>query len=211
MGRGTEAIAEGSTTEVNRSMAGPLETDAGLLARFVGGETEAFDRLFLKYQDYVYNICLGIVGNTEDARDCTQETFLQIHRAARSFRGQAQLSTWIYRIAVNHCRGLLRKRPKTPPASLEDPDFGEMPDPGPPPWRDVEQRAVGEEVREIVSRLPPDYRAALVLRYFQELSYEEMMQILGWSLPQVKVKLHRARRAFAALYVKRPAAREEER
>jgi RNA polymerase sigma-70 factor (ECF subfamily) len=189
-------------------MAHAPDSDAELLARFVAGEAEAFDRLFLKHQEYVYNICLGILSNADDARDCTQETFLQVYRAAGSFRGQAQFSTWIYRIAVNNCRGLLRKRPRTALASIEDPEVGEMPDPGPPPWRDMERQAQADDVRAIVAALPPDYRMVLVLRYFQELSYEQMMEILGWSLPQVKVKLHRARRAFAKLYSRQEAARE---
>lgn len=189
-------------------MARAPDSDADLLARFLEGQAEAFDRLFLRHQEYVYNICLGILGNPDDARDCTQETFLQVYRAARSFRGQAQFSTWIYRIAVNNCRGLLRKRPRLPAASIEDPEVGEMADPGPPPWRDAERAAHADEVRAIIAGLAPDYRTVLVLRYFQELSYEQMMEILGWSLPQVKVKLHRARRAFAKLYVRQEAARE---
>jgi RNA polymerase sigma-70 factor (ECF subfamily) len=201
-------FGRGSTTGGNRGMAGAPETDAALLARFVGGDAEAFDRLFLKYQDYVYNICLGILGNAEDARDCTQETFLHAYRGAKSFRGQSQFSTWLYRIAVNNCRGQLRKRPRTPVASWDDPELETLADPGPAPWREAEREAVGDEVRQVMAKLTPDYRTVLVLRYFHELSYEEMQQVLGWSLPQVKVKLHRARRAFANQYAKRPAARE---
>jgi len=83
-----------------------------------------------------------------------------------------------------------------------------MPDHGPPPWRNAERQAQADEVRAIVSALPPDYRMVLVLRYFQELSYEQMVEVLGWSLPQVKVKLHRARRAFAKHYARQEAARE---
>jgi RNA polymerase sigma-70 factor (ECF subfamily) len=210
-GRETEVTAAEPSAEGSRRMARAPDSDAELVARFVSGEAEAFDRLFLKYQEYVYNICLGILGHPDDARDCTQETFMQVYRAARSFRGQAQFSTWIYRIAVNNCRGLLRKRPKAPPASLEDAEVGEMADPGPPPWREAERRAVGEEVRAIVAGLPPDYRTVLVLRYFQEQSYEQMVEILGWSLPQVKVKLHRARRAFARVYAQREGAGEARR
>lgn len=192
---------------MDRTMAHAPDSDVELLARFVAGDAEAFDRLFLRHQEYVYNICLGVLGNPDDARDCTQETFLQVYRAARSFRGQAQFSTWIYRIAVNNCRGLLRKRPRATPASLEDPEVGEMADPGPPPWRDVERQAHADEVRAIVGELAPDYRMVLVLRYFQELSYEQMVDVLGWTLPQVKVKLHRARRAFAKRYALQEAAR----
>ena len=189
-----------STVEGSRTMAKAIDTDACLIERFAKGDAAAFDRLFLKYQDYVYNICLGVVGNPEDARDCTQETFLKVYKNAKEFRGQSALSTWIYRIAVNQCLGSLRKKPKAPVASLDDENCKELPDTGPPPWANAERQAEEQEIREIMDALTADYRAVLVLRYFQELSYEEMMQVLGWNLAVVKVKLHRARQAFAKQY-----------
>jgi RNA polymerase sigma-70 factor, ECF subfamily len=192
-----------STVEGNRKMAKAIDTDACLIERFARGDTAAFDRLFLKYQDYVYNICLGVVGNPEDARDCTQETFLKVYKNAKEFRSQSALSTWIYRIAVNQCLGSLRKRPKSPVASLDDENCKELPDTAPPPWMSAERKAEEQEVREIMDGLTPDYKTVLVLRYYQELSYEEMMQVLGWNLAVVKVKLHRARQAFAKQYAAR--------
>jgi RNA polymerase sigma-70 factor (ECF subfamily) len=181
-------------------MAKAIDTDACLIERFAKGDAAAFDHLFLKYQDYVYNICLGVVGNPEDARDCTQETFLKVYKNAKEFRGQSALSTWIYRIAVNQCLGSLRKKPKAPVASLDDENCKELPDSAPPPWVSAERKAEEQEIREIMEALTPDYKAVLVLRYYQELSYEEMMQVLGWNLAVVKVKLHRARQAFAKQY-----------
>jgi len=181
-------------------MAKAIDTDACLIERFAKGDAAAFDHLFLKYQDYVYNICLGVVGNPEDARDCTQETFLKVYKNAKEFRGQSALSTWIYRIAVNQCLGSLRKKPKAPVASLDDENCKELPDTAPPPWVSAERKAEEQEIREIMEALTPDYKAVLVLRYYQELSYEEMMQVLGWNLAVVKVKLHRARQAFAKQY-----------
>jgi RNA polymerase sigma-70 factor (ECF subfamily) len=176
------------------------ETDQHLLQTFLAGNPDAFDRLFLKYQDYVYNICLGILGNADDARDSTQETFLRVYRKAADFRGHAAFSTWIYRIAVNVCVGQIRKRPRAAVASLEEEHVREAADPGPAPWDGLSRREEEERVRKIVAELPPDYRLVLVLRYFQGLSYEEMVGVLGWTLPTVKVKLYRARRAFAARY-----------
>jgi len=181
-------------------MAKAIDTDACLIERFAKGDAAAFDHLFLKYQDYVYNICLGVVGNPEDARDCTQETFLKVYKNAKEFRGQSALSTWIYRIAVNQCLGSLRKKPKAPVASLDDENCKELPDSAPPPSASAERKAEEQEIREIMEALTPDYKAVLVLRYYQELSYEEMMQVLGWNLAVVKVKLHRARQAFAKQY-----------
>ena len=79
----------------------------------------------------------------------------------------------------------------------------ELPDTAPGPWVNAERKAEEQEIREIMDALNPDYKAVLVLRYFQELSYEEMMQVLGWNLAVVKVKLHRARQAFAKQYAAR--------
>jgi RNA polymerase sigma-70 factor (ECF subfamily) len=173
------------------------DSDLNLIQAFCAGNESAFDRLFLKHQDYVYNVCLGILGNADDARDCTQETFLRVYAKVREFRAQAAFSTWLYRVAVNVCVGQLRKRPKQATASLEDENVREIPDDAPAPWVDMEREVDGDRVRAVVAELPENYRVVLVLRYFQNLSYEQMMEVLGFSLTQVKVKLHRARRAFA--------------
>ena len=186
--------------DAGRDAAACGETDQRLLQLFLDGNPDAFDRIFLKYQDYVYNICLGILGNADDARDCAQETFLRVYRKAGEYRGHAALSTWIYRIAVNICVGQIRKRPRNAMRSLEEEQVREVADPGPPPWAGMHREEEEERVRGIVAQLPPDYRLVLVLRYFQDLSYEEMVRVLGWTMAQVKVKLHRARRAFAARY-----------
>lgn len=199
-------MVAGPSTETGRVGTGSCDSDLALIRSFLAGNPEAFDRLFLRYQDYVYNVCLGILGNADDARDCAQETFVRVHRKAHEFRGQAAVSTWLYRIAVNVCMGLLRQKPRTRAASLEEEHLRELPAPADMPERGLEQEAEERSVREILRELPSDYRLALVLRYFQNLSYEEMSQALGWSLPKVKVKLHRARRAFAARYAARERA-----
>ena len=90
-----------STVEGNRTMAKAIDTDACLIERFARGDTAAFDRLFLKYQDYVYNIVYGIIGKAEEARDVTQEVFVQVFRSLPSFRRGSRFATWLYRIAVN--------------------------------------------------------------------------------------------------------------
>ncbi len=176
------------------------DADRKLLQLFVDGNPDAFDRLFLKYQDYVYNICLGILGSPDDARDSAQETFLRVYRKAAEFRGQSAFSTWLYRIAVNVCVGQIRKRPRAGISSIEDEGVREIVDPGPAPWTGMERREEEARVRSLVAELSEDYRLVLVLRYFQGLSYDELTRVLGWSLPTVKVKLHRARRAFAKRY-----------
>jgi RNA polymerase sigma-70 factor (ECF subfamily) len=173
------------------------ETDGDLILSFRAGNEDAFDRLFQRYQDYVYNVCLGILANPDDARDCTQEAFLRVYRKVREFRGDAAFSTWLYRVTVNVCVAQLRRRPRHAAASLEDETVREIADDGPEAWKGPARSAEEARVRAVVAELPEDYRKLLVLRYFQDLSYEEMVEVLGYNLSQLKVKLHRARRAFA--------------
>lgn len=173
------------------------DSDHSLILSFRAGNEDAFDRLFLKYQDYVYNVCLGILANPEDARDCTQEAFLRVYRKVGEFRGESAFSTWLYRVTVNVCVGQLRKRPRQAAASLEEEHVREIADDQPAAWTGPVREADEALVRAVVAELPDDYRLVLVLRYFQDLSYEEMVRVLGYTMGQLKVKLHRARRAFA--------------
>lgn len=175
----------------------PAASDLELIRAFQAGDESAFDRLYVRHQEYVYNLCLGLLANPEDARDCAQETFLRVYRKVGEFRAQAAFSTWLYRVTVNVCVGHLRKRPKQAPCSLEAEHVREVAAEGAPVGAALEREVDEERVRAVVAELPDDYRLVLVLRYFQNLSYEEMTRVLGYSLAQVKVKLHRARRAFA--------------
>lgn len=179
------------------------DSDVELIRAFRAGEQAAFDRLYLKHQEYVYNICLGILSNPDDARDCTQEAFLRVYRKVGEFRAESAFSTWLYRVTVNVCVGLLRKRPKSVVASLEDEHVREVAADDPEVWTGLEREVDEELVRSVVGELPDDYRMVLVLRYFQALSYDDMVRVLGYSMGQVKVKLHRARRAFAKKWAAR--------
>ncbi len=151
-----------------------------------------FDALYARHSAFVYNTCLGVLGNPDDARDAMQETFVQVFRSLPSFRGQSALSTWVYRIAVNKCYEFARKRPRREAAeALEWFREAAAPD------RDyvMEQR-----VRETILRLKPDQRAVVVLFHFQGLSYTEIAETLACSLDLVRTRLHRARKAFRKLY-----------
>src|SRR5580700_9302817 len=88
-------------TPMNGERTATTDDDCRFVARFMGGDTAAFDSLFAKYQDYVYNIVYGIVGSAEEARDLSQEVFVQVYRSLPRFRQGARFATWLYRIAVN--------------------------------------------------------------------------------------------------------------
>jgi RNA polymerase sigma-70 factor, ECF subfamily len=139
--------------------------------------------------------------NSEDAADITQETFLRLHRSLDSFRGDSTFSTWLYRVAVNLCITELRRKGRTRFQFLDDVAHDEddtilHEEMGPHPHDAIQQAEEGRMVRKILNTLPPDYRAIMVLRHFQQLAYEEIAEVLGLSLSQVKTRLFRARKMF---------------
>jgi RNA polymerase sigma-70 factor, ECF subfamily len=176
------------------------DPDLRLLERCRQGDAQAFETLFRKYQTYVYNISLGMLGNGEDAADITQETFLRLHRNLKSFRGDASFSTWLYRVAVNLCITELRRRGRSKFQFLEDVAHDEdatlTEEMGPSPDEAIQLEEERRVVHQVLRTLPPDYRAIMVLRHFQQLAYEEIAEVLGLSLSQVKTRLFRARKMF---------------
>jgi RNA polymerase sigma-70 factor (ECF subfamily) len=163
------------------------ETDGALVLACQRGEREAFDRLVERYQRGIYRLCYRYVNHHEDANDLAQEAFLKAWRAIGRFRGDSSFATWLYRIAVNAC---LNHR------ALRRPLTQELPEALPDPARGAEARVVhddeAERVREAVSRLPDKQRATLILKVYQELSHEEVAQILGTTVGTVKSNLFHA-------------------
>jgi RNA polymerase sigma-70 factor (ECF subfamily) len=186
---------------VMAGMTDPSSADSCLVEQFRRGDASAFEALFRKYQTYVFNVCHGILGNAEDAADVTQETFLRAHRSMAQFRGDAGLSTWLYRVAVNLSITELRRRTRHRSHSMEElcQDGGALPAEGDRETEPGAALALREEcalVRRVLQTLPEEYRAVLVLRHFQQLAYEEIAVVLAVSLSQVKTRLHRARKMF---------------
>lgn len=161
--------------------------DMELVGRARAGDDAAFDSLFHRHKQMIFNVCLGILGSHEDATDATQSTFIQAFRALQSFRGDSEFRTWLYRIATNACLELIRKRKRQPESGLPT----EIPDRG---------RACDERVWEAMLDLAPDVRAVLVLSYFQGLSGKDLATALGCSEGAARVRLHRARHLFKAKY-----------
>lgn len=175
------------------------DADSDLIARFLAGDRAAFDSLFLKYQDYVYNITYGIVGGTEEARDVTQDIFVQVFRALPGFRKGSRFSTWLYRIATNRALDYARSNRNKVNLPLED-TLRTEPDPGQTPAQSAELAVDREKVQALLMEVPVQHRDVLVLRYFQELSLEEITGVLGCSLAATKLRLHRARKYFKERY-----------
>jgi RNA polymerase sigma-70 factor, ECF subfamily len=176
------------------------DPDVRLLERCRQGDAYAFETLFRKYQTYVYNVSLGMLCNSEDAADVTQETFLRLHRSLDGFRGESSFSTWLYRVAVNLCITELRRRGRNRFQFIDDMQHDEdgplLDEPSIHPDEAVQLAEERRLVHRVLQTLPPDYRAIMVLRHFQQLAYEEIAEVLGLSLSQVKTRLFRARKMF---------------
>ena len=180
------------------------------LAGGVGGfDAATLDRLMAEHADRVFRVAYGITRNHADAEEVTQDVFMTIVRKGDTFEGRSALSTWLYRVTANAALNRRRGKRRTVEVSLEEqlPTFhadghrqGDraflLAD-----WsEDPEVAALAGETRRVLERgldaLPDHYRAVLLLRDVEELSNEEVAQILGESVAAVKTRLHRARMAL---------------
>ena len=155
---------------------------------------EQFERMAAEYERPIYLLCLRMMGNREDAQDCAQEALLRAFRAFDRFRNDASPKTWLYRIAYNTCIDELRRRRGV--VSLDTLREGgfDVPDGAAErAYEQLEHRERYELVRQAVDQLPEDQRAALVLRDFQQLSYEEIAAALQQPEGTIKSRINRAR------------------
>lgn len=178
----------------------PGDVDGDLIARFLAGDRSAFDALFSKYQDYVYNIVYGIIGKSEEAHDVAQEVFVQVYRSLPSFRRGSRFATWLYRIAVNRAVDTARAAKSWRWLPFDE-SLRATPDPADSPGKTLERRSEREDVQKALMLVPLQHRDILVLRYYQDLSLEEIAEVLGCSVAAAKVRLHRARQHFKEKYI----------
>ncbi len=166
-----------------------------LVARAQGGDGAAFEELVVAHSPRVYRLLVRMLGSAADAEEVAQETFLKAWRALAGFRGEAQFSTWLFRITVNEANRRLARdaRQRTLPiddAALQIPDLGKG------PAARVEEAELEGFLERCVAELPPGYRAAVVLRDIEGLTNEEAAEVLGLELANFKSRLHRARMAI---------------
>jgi RNA polymerase sigma-70 factor (ECF subfamily) len=175
-----------------------------LLARLRLRDEAAFNAFVLRYQDRVFRVVLRMLGDRAEAEDLAQEVFISIFKAIDNFRGDSLLSTWVYRVAANHCRNRLkylsrRRRQLTDDFDEESAASSEGaggPDRQGTPDRLLEARQTEQLLEEGLSKLDDDQRELVVLREVEHLSYEEIMEITGLPEGTVKSRLHRARSAL---------------
>jgi RNA polymerase sigma-70 factor (ECF subfamily) len=165
--------------------------EPALVRACVEGQPGAFDVLVARNSRAVYQLCYRFLGNHEDATDAAQDVFLRAFRALPRFKGESSISTWLYRIAVNHC--LNRRSLKTAPSErLDDNDVRAVHPPEAMTRLLAEERAA--RVRAAVARLPERQRAALILRIYHELPHQEIAAIVGTSEGAVKANFFHALR-----------------
>jgi len=189
--------------------------DAALLAGLQAGDNGAYEELVYRFQQPVYNLVSRLMADPEDAGDVVQEVFLKVFRSISNFRGQSSLKTWIYRIAVNegynHRRWFSRHRKQEVGLDAEIEGTRTYQDVIPDPTRSPFESASDHETHELIERglatLNPKFRAAVVLRDLEDLSYEEIADVLQVSLGTVKSRILRGREALREALVERMAER----
>jgi RNA polymerase sigma-70 factor (ECF subfamily) len=205
----------GSLSILAGAQAGISEEDARILRGLRAGIEGAYEELISRYEQAVFSMVYRLLGNQTDASDVVQEVFLKVFRGVNSFRGQSSLRTWIYRIAVNeaynHRRWFARHCRCEVPLEAEwgaerSQSLECAADPAPSPFEltlDSENRAL---VERALARINPIFRTAVVLRDIQNLSYEEIAEILQVSLGTVKSRILRGREALRRELTQRPGA-----
>jgi len=167
-----------------------------------------FNALYARYGEKIFNSIYQRIGSREEAEDLTQETFLSAHKARDQFRGDAKVTTWLYRIAENHCKNRFKQRDRQ--REMEGPslDAGPVGDAagseGAAQTREIadwtqspapllEQKELQAQINRAVDSLQPAYKSILVLRDVDGLSYNEIAEVTGLTLEAVKTRLNRAR------------------
>jgi RNA polymerase sigma-70 factor (ECF subfamily) len=167
-------------------------SDEQLLDQFIAGRRACFDALVRRHEDRIFALALRMMGDRSEALDASQEIFLTLWRRASSFRGDSSFSTWLYRIGINTCHDLLRKRKRVPQPQEELP---EPVDAGP----DIEEGvAVRMDLAGALAEIQSDYRDAVLMHDLGGVPYDEIARLTGVPVGTVKSRISRGRRALAA-------------
>ncbi len=175
---------------------GTATSDEQIVERALTGDAEAFGEIVQRWERRIFVLSFGMLGREEDARDATQETFLAAFRNLRAFRGEAKVSSWLHRIAVNQCITRQRRAKVRSESALETEEEKDASSFAAPiqfsPARVVEGRQVSAAVRLAVNSLPVELRQVVVMKEFEELTFKEIADALDLPLSTVKSRLYTA-------------------
>ena len=166
-------------------------TDEIIVERALSGEPDAFGEIVRRWERRIFALAYGMLGREEDARDATQETFLAAFRNLRGFRGEAKVSSWLHRIAVNQCITRQRRAKVRNESALEDDEdktFTAPLESSPATITEGRQRSVA--VRRALNSLPVELRQVVVMKEFEELTFREISEALDLPLSTVKSRLY---------------------
>ena len=149
----------------------------------------------------VYYLALRMLGDPTQAEDATHDVFLKAYRKLGDFKGHSSLRTWLYRITINHCQNLLQSWHRRNVHGIDDEGLWERAaGSGESPLRALEVKELGQRIQKTLDAMSEEYRLLLLLVADEKLSYEEIGALTSQSADAVRGKLHRARKAFAALF-----------
>jgi|AGTN01.2.fsa_nt_gi RNA polymerase sigma factor, sigma-70 family len=175
-------------------------TDELLVHKTIQGDRDAYGQLVERYQHQLYDLIFRMLNNREDARDVSQEIFMKVFRSLDKFRYESKFSTWLYRVATNHCLDFLRKKKRekeryaireSPPESSPG---GELQSGA---WCEPEQSLLQKEslqrLQQALGELPESYRLPLLLQHYRKMSYQEIAHIMDIPVKTVATRIYRAK------------------
>ena len=170
-------------------------SDEDLIARAAAGSGEAFGNLMRRHEDRMFALALRMLGNRTDALDATQDAFVSAFRRSSSYRGDAAVGTWLYRIGINACKDFARKKKRwTAQSDVEEKIDRRASGPG------IDERVTTRiEIQDALARLPDEYREPLVMHDLGGIPYEEIASITATAIGTVKSRISRGRRKLAEL------------
>jgi RNA polymerase sigma-70 factor, ECF subfamily len=160
-----------------------------------------FAALYTEHSRPIFYLCLRLLSDPDKAEDATHDVFLKAYRKQHQFRGESSWRTWLYRIAINHCRNLQAAWNERHMMSNADEAIWETtPAQADSPLRVLETKELGERIQKALDELPAEYRLLLLLVADEQMSYEQVGALTDQTADAVRGKLHRARKAFSVLF-----------
>jgi RNA polymerase sigma-70 factor (ECF subfamily) len=185
------------------SSGGPTGQAANPLAEKVPLEPSEFAQIYSEHSRAIFYLALRFLGDPQKAEDATHDVFLKAYRKLGNFRGESSWRTWLYRITINHCRNLQQSwHDRHMFSNADDAIWENTAAQTDSPLRVLETKELGSRIQQALDSLPAEYRLLLLLVADEQLSYEQVAALTEQSADAVRGKLHRARKAFAALFNK---------
>jgi len=186
---------------VNTIVSEPLAEREGCQAPEAGLAPSEFAELYTEHSRAIYYLALRMLSDPQKAEDATHDVFLKAFRKRDQFRGESSWRTWLYRIAINHCRNVQRAwHDRHVLSNAEDAVWENAAAKTDSPLRVLETKELGQRIQKALDGLPAEYRLLLLLVADEHLSYEQVGTLTEQSPDAVRGKLHRARKAFAVLF-----------